>query len=68
MVALYDYDPTENSPNVDGDVSETHFTIEFFEYDFFHSIFYTFKVNFETFQILKRIQFNFYTIVHYYLK
>jgi len=21
MVALYDYDPTENSPNVDGDVS-----------------------------------------------
>jgi len=22
MVALYDYDPTENSPNVDGDVSQ----------------------------------------------
>lgn len=24
MVALYDYDPTENSPNVDGDVSQSY--------------------------------------------
>jgi len=27
MVALYDYDPTENSPNVDGDVSPRMFMV-----------------------------------------
>jgi hypothetical protein len=55
MVALYDYDPTENSPNVDGDVSKINYLKYILKYN---NIFSPIVIILTTKSYLKVVQFD----------